>query len=57
MAVAEQEIRESSKGLGRVISVIGPVMDAEFPPDALPEIGYALEVKRTLAGTWYGRSA
>ncbi|MGH2690538.1 MAG: F0F1 ATP synthase subunit beta [Actinomycetota bacterium] len=50
MAVAEHEIRESSKGLGRVISVIGPVMDAEFPPDALPEIGYALEVKRTLAG-------
>jgi F-type H+-transporting ATPase subunit beta len=50
MAVTEQEIRGTSKGLGRVISVIGPVMDAEFPPDALPEIGFALEVKRTLAG-------
>ncbi|HEY8202871.1 MAG TPA: F0F1 ATP synthase subunit beta [Actinomycetota bacterium] len=50
MAVTEQEVRESSKATGRVISVIGPVMDTEFPPDALPEIGFALQVKRTLAG-------
>jgi F-type H+-transporting ATPase subunit beta len=51
MAVTEHEVRESSrKGTGRVISVIGPVMDAEFPPDALPEIGFAIEVERTLAG-------
>jgi F-type H+/Na+-transporting ATPase subunit beta len=49
MAVTEQEVR-ASRGDGRVIAVIGPVMDAEFPPDALPEIGFALEVDRTLAG-------
>src|SRR2546426_12382343 len=35
---------------GRVVRVIGPVVDVEFPPDQLPEINTALEVKRTLDG-------
>jgi F-type H+-transporting ATPase subunit beta len=33
---------------GRVVQVIGPVVDVEFPPEALPEINFALEVERTL---------
>jgi F-type H+/Na+-transporting ATPase subunit beta len=35
---------------GRVVQIIGPVVDVEFPPDALPEINTALEVDRTLDG-------
>ncbi|HEX8099014.1 MAG TPA: F0F1 ATP synthase subunit beta [Actinomycetota bacterium] len=35
---------------GRVVRVIGPVVDVDFPPDALPEINTALEVERTLDG-------
>jgi F-type H+/Na+-transporting ATPase subunit beta len=33
---------------GRVLRVIGPVVDVEFPPDDLPEINNALTVERTL---------
>jgi F-type H+-transporting ATPase subunit beta len=33
---------------GRVVQVIGPVVDVEFPPEALPEINFALELERTL---------
>ncbi len=36
---------------GRIVKVAGPVVDVEFPPDALPEINYALEVDITLAGS------
>src|SRR5438874_690572 len=35
---------------GRVVRVIGPVIDAEFPPDGIPEIDTALVVERTLGG-------
>src|SRR5437588_6259297 len=35
---------------GRVVRVIGPVVDVDFPPDELPEINTALEVERTLDG-------
>ena len=31
---------------GRVVQVIGPVVDVEFPPDALPDIHFALLVDR-----------
>lgn len=33
---------------GRIIQVVGAVVDVEFPPDALPEINYALEVEVAL---------
>src|SRR5919204_2920661 len=33
---------------GRVVRVIGPVVDVEFAPGDLPEINYALTVDRTL---------
>ncbi len=28
---------------GRIVAVIGPVVDVEFPPDALPEINWAIQ--------------
>src|SRR5687768_14587133 len=39
---------ESRTGTGRVVRVIGPVVDAEFPRDAMPEIYNALNVDVTL---------
>ena len=35
---------------GRVARVIGPVVDAEFPPDGLPEIHTALRIDVELEG-------
>ncbi|MBA3727602.1 MAG: F0F1 ATP synthase subunit beta [Actinobacteria bacterium] len=42
----------SGNGLvqGRIVAVIGPVVDVEFPPEALPEVNTALRVNRTLGG-------
>src|SRR6266511_2575581 len=41
---------ETKTGVGRVVRVIGPVVDAEFPRDAMPEIFNALHVDVTLSG-------
>ncbi|BEP11802.1 F0F1 ATP synthase subunit beta [Acidothermaceae bacterium B102] len=41
---------ETANTFGRVIRVIGPVVDVEFPPDAIPDIHNALHVDRTLDG-------
>ena len=38
----------TTTGVGRVVRVIGPVVDAEFPRDAMPEIFNALHVDVTL---------
>ena len=35
---------------GRVTRVAGPVVDVEFPKDALPEILFALETEFSVAG-------
>jgi F-type H+-transporting ATPase subunit beta len=35
---------------GRIVKVAGPVVDVEFPPDALPEINHAVEVDLEVAG-------
>src|SRR2546421_1595925 len=35
---------------GRVVAIAGPVVDVEFPPDALPEINFALEMDAELGG-------
>jgi F-type H+-transporting ATPase subunit beta len=48
-AIAETE---TTTGVGRVVRVIGPVVDVEFPRDAMPAIFNALHVDVTLsAGT------
>ncbi len=36
---------------GRVAAIAGPVVDAEFPPDALPEINQAVSMTLTIDGT------
>ena len=52
MTAATVETPESTTGVGRVVRVIGPVVDVEFPRDAMPEIFNALQVDVTLsAGT------
>ena len=35
---------------GRVVAIAGPVVDVEFPPDALPEINALLEMDIVLEG-------
>jgi F-type H+-transporting ATPase subunit beta len=40
--------RQNGRAPGRVVQVIGPVVDVEFPPESLPEINTALELDRTL---------
>src|SRR5712691_6126848 len=44
-ATQEEELKD-----GRVVAIAGPVVDVEFPPDALPEIGTALEMDAELEG-------
>jgi F-type H+-transporting ATPase subunit beta len=45
-AVAEPQ---ATTATGRVVRVIGPVVDAEFPRDAMPDIYFALKVDVSLA--------
>ena len=35
---------------GRVVAIAGPVVDVEFPPDAVPEINFALEMDIVIDG-------
>jgi F-type H+-transporting ATPase subunit beta len=42
---AEPKLKE-----GRIVAISGPVVDAEFPPDALPEINTALQFDVDLEG-------
>jgi F-type H+-transporting ATPase subunit beta len=35
--------------LGKIVQIIGPVVDVEFPPGKLPAIYNALEVPRKMA--------
>jgi F-type H+/Na+-transporting ATPase subunit beta len=46
MAVTDTEVRAD----GRVIQIIGPVVDVEFPPEQLPEINFALTIEREAEG-------
>ena len=41
---------DNGRANGRVVRVIGPVVDVEFPPEAIPEINTALVIERTLDG-------
>jgi F-type H+/Na+-transporting ATPase subunit beta len=48
--IEENTTEETSGGIGRVARVIGPVVDVEFPPDAMPDIYNALLVDTTVNG-------
>jgi ATP synthase, F1 beta subunit len=43
-------LEETKTGVGRVVRVIGPVVDVEFPRDAMPGIFNALKVDVELSG-------
>ncbi len=45
---------EKQTGEGRVARVVGPVVDVEFPPDAIPALYNALHVELDLAGQGEG---
>jgi F-type H+-transporting ATPase subunit beta len=47
---APQPTKTDTLPSGRVVAIAGPVIDAEFPPHALPEINFALEVDVELDG-------
>nr|WP_305789551.1 F0F1 ATP synthase subunit beta [Actinoplanes lichenis] len=49
MMTAVAEPTKTETGTGRVVRVIGPVVDAEFPRDAMPDIYNALHVDVTLS--------
>ncbi|MEV8505631.1 F0F1 ATP synthase subunit beta [Actinoplanes sp. NPDC051475] len=49
MMTAVAEPTKTETGIGRVVRVIGPVVDAEFPRDAMPAIFNALHVDVTLS--------
>jgi len=49
MTADDQETKADLKE-GRVIAIAGPVVDVEFPPDALPEINHAIEMDIELEG-------
>ena len=49
-ALTETETPARELKDGRVVAIAGPVVDVEFPPDALPEITHALEMDVELEG-------
>ncbi len=49
MTLAEERTETELKD-GRVVAIAGPVVDVEFPPDALPEINFAIEMEIELEG-------
>src|ERR1700737_2170450 len=49
-AVNDLAENETATSAGRVARVIGPVVDIEFPAEAMPEIYYALHVDITYGG-------
>ena len=48
--VSDLAENETATSAGRVARVIGPVVDVEFPADAMPEIYFALHVDITYGG-------
>ncbi|SDQ73601.1 F0F1 ATP synthase subunit beta [Quadrisphaera sp. DSM 44207] len=47
----ELDTRTEGRGAGRIVRVTGPVVDVEFPQDAVPDIYNALEVEFDLLGS------
>ena len=49
--ITREELEASKGATGRIVRIVGPVVDVEFPPDQLPAIYNALTVDaQTLAG-------
>ncbi|MBQ3301326.1 MAG: F0F1 ATP synthase subunit beta, partial [Eggerthellaceae bacterium] len=45
--MTREELEASKGATGRIVRIVGPVVDVEFPPDALPGIYNALTVDAT----------
>ena len=54
MHMEKNTMTTTSTGQGRVARVVGPVVDVEFPPDAIPPLYNALHVDVNLAGQGEG---
>jgi F-type H+-transporting ATPase subunit beta len=53
MAVTEERLTHASgkaQANGRILRITGPVIEVEFPPNDLPELGFAITVERTVGG-------
>ena len=50
MTMTEEPRTDKELKDGRVVAIAGPVVDVEFPPNALPEIHHAIEMTLTLDG-------
>jgi F-type H+-transporting ATPase subunit beta len=48
--MASDTVTGASVGIGRIVRVIGPVVDVEFPPGDLPDINHALTFQREYQG-------
>ena len=49
--ITREELEASKGATGRIVRIVGPVVDVEFPPDQIPAIYNALTVDaKTLAG-------
>jgi len=46
----ETDVRSTEPGVGRIARVTGPVVDIEFPADAIPDIYNALQITYQLLG-------
>src|SRR6478735_4120023 len=49
-ATIDETQETGARGVGRIARVIGPVVDIEFPLDAMPEMYNLLQVELTIAG-------
>ncbi|MFP5326735.1 MAG: F0F1 ATP synthase subunit beta [Acidimicrobiia bacterium] len=52
MAIAETSTTQPGNEIkdGRIVAIVGPVVDVEFPPGNLPELNYALEFEVEVEG-------
>ena len=48
--IEKNRVEQTAGGVGRIARVIGPVVDIEFPSDAMPEIYNKLSVEFELGG-------
>src|ERR671916_3410991 len=51
MTIDKQDTQQGAGSTGRIARVIGPVVDIEFPVDAMPEIYNALTIDYDTLGT------
>ena len=50
---SREELEASKGAVGRIVRIVGPVVDVEFPPEQLPAIYNALTVDaKTLGADW-----